>query len=122
MSNADRQLPRGDEIFLDHVGHFVRDPEAARRALARAGFAPTPTSIQVNSDPAGGVVLLHDGFADQGDGVDDVPPPLLDRIALTRSVLDEIGSAGLVGRSLGDALVQVEPELRPWLEELGDPT
>jgi Glyoxalase-like domain len=48
------RLPRGDEIFLDHVGHFVRDGEAASRALARCGFAPTPTSIQVNADAAGG--------------------------------------------------------------------
>jgi hypothetical protein len=47
---ADRQLPVGDEIFLDHVGHFVRDREAAGRALARAGFAPTPVSIQYNLD------------------------------------------------------------------------
>jgi hypothetical protein len=47
---ADRQLPVGDEIFLDHVGHFVRDPAAAGRALARAGFAPTPVSVQVNPD------------------------------------------------------------------------
>jgi Glyoxalase-like domain len=47
-SAADRQLPRGEEIFLDHVGHFVRDPQAASRALAHAGFAPTPMSIQVN--------------------------------------------------------------------------
>src|SRR5881227_170101 len=54
MAQADRQLPIADEIFLDHVGHFVRDPEAASGALVRAGFAPTPTSIQVNPDPAGG--------------------------------------------------------------------
>jgi len=47
-------LPLGDEIFLDHVAHFVRDREAARAALARAGFAPTPLSIQANPDPAGG--------------------------------------------------------------------
>src|SRR3989442_13682360 len=47
---ADRQLPTGDEIFLDHVGHFVRDPQAASAALARAGFAPTPVSVQVNPD------------------------------------------------------------------------
>jgi hypothetical protein len=47
---ADRQLPVGGEIFLDHVGHFVRDPQAASRALARAGFAPTPVSVQVNPD------------------------------------------------------------------------
>jgi Glyoxalase-like domain len=45
-----RQLPLGDEIFLDHVGHFVADPHAAGAALARAGFAPTPVSVQVNSD------------------------------------------------------------------------
>jgi hypothetical protein len=44
----DRQLPLGGEIFLDHVGHFVRDPRAAGAALARAGFAPTPVSIQAN--------------------------------------------------------------------------
>jgi Glyoxalase-like domain len=53
-SAVDRQLPVGEEIFLDHVGHFVREAEAASRALVRAGFAPTPVSIQVNPDPAGG--------------------------------------------------------------------
>jgi hypothetical protein len=51
---VDRRLPRDGEIFLDHVAHFVRDPDRARRALARAGFAPTPVSIQVNPDPVGG--------------------------------------------------------------------
>lgn len=45
-----RQLPHGDEIFLDHVGHFVRDPQAASHALVRAGFAPTPLSVQRNPD------------------------------------------------------------------------
>jgi hypothetical protein len=43
-------LPVGGDIFLDHIGHFGRDPEAAARALARAGFAPTPVSVQVNPD------------------------------------------------------------------------
>ena len=50
---VDRQLPIGEEIFLDHVGHFVPDPEAATHALVRAGFAPAPVSIQVNPDPDG---------------------------------------------------------------------
>ena len=50
MKESDRQLPRGDEIFLDHVGHFVRDPQAATAALVRAGFAPTPQSVQVAPD------------------------------------------------------------------------
>jgi hypothetical protein len=50
---VDHRLPVGNEIFLDHVAHFVGDAEAASRALARAGFAPTPVSIQVNPDPSG---------------------------------------------------------------------
>ncbi len=53
-AGPDRQLPLAGEIFLDHVGHFVRDPDAAGRALARVGFTPTPVSVQVNPDPAGG--------------------------------------------------------------------
>ena len=51
---ADRQLPLAGEIFLDHVAHFVRDPEAASRALERVGFAPTHMSLQINPDPDGG--------------------------------------------------------------------
>jgi hypothetical protein len=53
-AEVDRRLPIASEIFLDHVAHFVIDPESARCALARAGFAPTPISIQVTPDPAGG--------------------------------------------------------------------
>jgi hypothetical protein len=53
-ADIDRQLPLAEEIFLDHVGHFVRDPAAATAALARMGFSPTPQSVQVNPDPAGG--------------------------------------------------------------------
>ena len=52
MPAASRQLPVGDEIFLDHVGHFVRDAQAASRALRRAGFAPTPVSIQADKEPS----------------------------------------------------------------------
>jgi Glyoxalase-like domain len=60
-SPADRQLPVADEIFLDHVGHFVRDPDAASGALARAGFAPTPVSVQTNPDPDGAARLTGTG-------------------------------------------------------------
>src|SRR6266700_646288 len=47
-AEVDRQLPLGEEIFLDHVGHFVPDREAASHAFVRCGFAPTPVSVQVN--------------------------------------------------------------------------
>ena len=52
-----RNLPLGDEIFLDHVGHFVREAEAASEALRRAGFAPTPVSIQSDRDPSTGGLI-----------------------------------------------------------------
>lgn len=51
---AKRRLPIGGQIFLDHVGHFVRDAQAASRALHRVGFAPTPLSIQADKDPSTG--------------------------------------------------------------------
>ena len=53
MPDADRRLPAGAEIFLDHVAHFVPDRDAAREALTCAGFQATPVSIQVDpgSDP-----------------------------------------------------------------------
>lgn len=44
---VERQLPLEAEIFLDHVGHFIPNADAASQALTRAGFAPAPKSIQV---------------------------------------------------------------------------
>src|SRR3954470_10078379 len=69
LVEVDRQLPIGEEIFLDHVGHFVPDPEAASRALVRAGFSPTPQSIQYNPDgsPTGTgnvTAMLPRGYAE----------------------------------------------------------
>jgi glyoxalase-like protein len=45
--DAERQLPLVAETFLDHVGHFIPDADAASEALTRAGFAPAPKSIQM---------------------------------------------------------------------------
>jgi hypothetical protein len=56
-----RQLPRAGEIFLDHVGHFAVDPDAAGAALTAAGFFTTPRSVQVNPDGSGGVTLTGTG-------------------------------------------------------------
>ena len=48
-----RQLPIGPEIFLDHVGHFVADAQAASRALARAGFRAGAAINSGQSRPGG---------------------------------------------------------------------
>ena len=53
MSWTERQLPEGDEIFLDHVGFFVEDIEAVGAVLERLGFTPTPVNIHYNSDENG---------------------------------------------------------------------
>ncbi len=50
---TERQLPVGAEIFLDHIAHFVPDSRMAIEAMTRAGFAPTPVSIQTNPGPNG---------------------------------------------------------------------
>ncbi len=59
--SSSRQLPRGGEIFLDHVGHFAADPETASGALIAAGFFATPRSVQVNPDGKGVTVLTGTG-------------------------------------------------------------
>jgi hypothetical protein len=51
--DANRQLPLAREIFLDHIAHWVPDSDAAAKAMTRAGFAPTPISIQTNPGPDG---------------------------------------------------------------------
>jgi hypothetical protein len=61
QTEVDRQLPAGEQIFLDHVGHFARGADAASRALARAGFAVTPPSIQMNPEVAVGTQLTGTG-------------------------------------------------------------
>jgi hypothetical protein len=78
MPEADRQLPLNDEVFVDHVGHFVRDPEAASRALSRMGFAPAPKSVQQNPDgtPTGTgnvTVMLTRGYLEMLFKTADTP-------------------------------------------------
>jgi peptidoglycan-N-acetylglucosamine deacetylase len=66
-----------------------------------------------------GIVLLHDGFADASDGVDDGSPPRVDKARLTRSILDEAERRGLSVHSVGNALETEAPAWRIWLDELG---
>lgn len=69
-------------------------------------------------EPEGCILLLHDGFADARDGVDDGPPPTrLDRVALTRSALDRAQAAQLTVTDLGRALEHNHPVHRPCLTQ-----
>lgn len=53
MGWVERQLPEGDEIFLDHVGFFVEDIETINAALQRLGFIVTPVNTHYNADADG---------------------------------------------------------------------
>lgn len=47
------QTPAGDGIFLDHVGWFVPDMDAASDAFAKLGFPMTPFTVHTNERPDG---------------------------------------------------------------------
>ncbi|HEX3589943.1 MAG TPA: polysaccharide deacetylase family protein [Pseudonocardiaceae bacterium] len=61
-------------------------------------------SERARSVRAGSVLLLHDGYADEFDGVDDGPAPGFDRGELSRRILGELDQRGIATASLGDAL------------------
>jgi hypothetical protein len=50
---AERQLPERGEVFVDHVGYFVHDLEAAGAQLARLGFRVSAVNVQTNADASG---------------------------------------------------------------------
>jgi hypothetical protein len=50
---ADRQLPQGGEVFLDHVGFFAHDLGKAGAQLERLGFQVSPVNLQQNPDAQG---------------------------------------------------------------------
>ncbi|MFI7284539.1 polysaccharide deacetylase family protein [Micromonospora chersina] len=73
-------------------GDWRHVPEETMARDALAGSRP------------GAIVLAHDGHAGPDDGVDDGPPPPIDRGLLATMMLTGLGDQGLVGRSLSDAL------------------
>ena len=46
-----RQVPKQGEIFLDHVGWFVNDIDAASITFEHLGFPLTPYSVHGDVDP-----------------------------------------------------------------------
>lgn len=48
MAWVERQVPDGDAIFLDHVGWFVADLEAAKAQLERLGFLVSSENVHMN--------------------------------------------------------------------------
>ena len=83
--------------------------------LMPVGWGPTPgdwrslpeshlAAEALDGCAAGGILLAHDGFAGPSDGVDDGPPPDIDRGKLASLMLSGLRDRGLSGRSLGNSL------------------
>ncbi|MEQ9122146.1 MAG: VOC family protein [Alphaproteobacteria bacterium] len=53
MAWEERQTPKGDEVFLDHVGWFVVDLDAAAAQLKRLGFVVSAENVHMNRAPDG---------------------------------------------------------------------
>lgn len=53
ISPPEPQTPSGDQVFLDHVGWFVSDMDAAATAFVRLGFPMTPFTVHANEQPDG---------------------------------------------------------------------
>jgi hypothetical protein len=50
---TERQLPQRGEVFIDHVGYFVADLDAAGAAIERLGFRVSLVNVQTNTDAKG---------------------------------------------------------------------
>jgi hypothetical protein len=131
MNATDRQLPLGNEIVLDHVGHFVRDREAAAAALARAGFAPTPVSVQVAPDgsPTGTgnvCAMLARGYIEMLFKTADTPlgrefEAALGRHSGIQLAAFAVADAAAWHRRLGEAGFRTRP-LAPFSRPVGTAT
>lgn len=105
--DVERQLPADGEIFLDHVAHFVADRDAASGAMERAGFAPTPISIQTDGGKLTGTgnvtAMMARGYIEVLFKTADTPlAQELDR-ALTR-----FSGVHLIALSVADARKESE--------------
>lgn len=107
-----RQLPGAGETFLDHLGHFVPDMEAAHRALTRLGFVQTPYTVHQTTPGAGAApvpggtanrcVMLREGYLEVLCVVDPAHPTG----ARTQRQLDRYTGVHIVAMTDPDALAR----------------
>ncbi|MDF1792731.1 MAG: VOC family protein [Thalassobaculaceae bacterium] len=106
-----RQLPTAGETFLDHLGHFVPDMDAAHVELTRLGFLQTPYVLHAFTDEAGQrhpmgtanrCVMLREGYLEVLT-VTDASTPTGDR---TQRQLDRYTGVHIVAMTDPDAIAR----------------
>ena len=107
---ADRQLPEGDEVFLDHVGYFAADLGAAGAALERLGFQVSAVNLHQHPDAEGVLrpsgtsnrtAMLRRGYIEILAATHDTP--LAERV---RAALRRYAGMHLIALSHGDLAVE----------------
>ena len=108
----DRQLPTGEEVFLDHVGYFTADLATAGSQLERLGFAVSPVNLQQNAGAAGvlkpsgtsnRLAVLRRGFLEVLAATHDTP--LADQL---KAALQRYAGLHLIALSHADIPAQRE--------------
>lgn len=106
----DRQSPKGDQVFFDHVAWMVPDMAAASAAMERLGFKLTPYSVHGNRDPQTGeripqgtanrLAMLETAYIELLCEAGDVEAPVVDDL---RSRLKRYMGVHLLAFSHADA-------------------
>lgn len=110
------QLPKRDEIFLDHIGWFAPDMDTASRALERLGFLLTPYSLHGDLDAATGaikpvgtanrLIMLEQGYLEILAIVAEADTPVVRHM---RAMLKERGTGvHLIAFGVADAARKAE--------------
>ena len=92
-SSIQPQTPAAGQIFLDHVGWFVPDMDAASVAFNRLGFPLTPFTVHMNEQPDGSRV--PSGTANRCAMIRRGYLEVLTRVAEVESKITEQMDAGL---------------------------
>lgn len=106
---ADRQTPAPGEVFLDHVGWYVPDMDAASAAFERLGFRLTPFTRHAHERPSGEqtasgtanrCAMLELGYLEILTHVPGLATPLADQL---RAGLDRYTGLHLIAFTCADA-------------------
>lgn len=108
----DRQTPDAGEIFLDHIGWYVPDLDAAGAAFERLGFVLTPYTLHAHENAAGERIpsgtanrcaMLRRGYLEILTHVPELDTPLAGQL---RAGLDRYTGLHLIAFTCADAEIE----------------
>lgn len=115
MTKQSQQTPNLGQIFLDHVGWFVPDMDAASRAFEKLGFRLTPFSVHGDRDPTTGelkplgtanrLVMLEEGYLEILTLHGGVTNPSVER--MKTSMARHVG-VHLIAMTVADSLAEAK--------------